>query len=103
MSDLFGPDVVAAVMRHMNEDHAADSVLICRAQGGQPATTEARMSGMDAMAIEFVATVGGDEVVVRVPWAAPVTERAQIRAEVAQMYHDACAQLGVEARVAGEH
>ena len=96
--------VVAAIMRHMNEDHAEDSVLICRALGGQPGTTAATMTGMDADAIRFDATVAGDDAVaVTVPWQERLTERAQVRAEVVRMYHESCAALGLEPRVAGEH
>ena len=47
----FAPEVVAAIARHMNEDHSADSVLICRALGGQPGTTAATMTGLDAAGI----------------------------------------------------
>ena len=35
-------------------------------------------------------------------WSGPVTERPQIRAEVAAMYHRACEQLGI-APASGEH
>ncbi len=101
--DPFTPDVVAAVMRHMNDDHADDSLLIVRALGGAPTASTARMGGMDPEAIEFTAVVDGSDVVVRVPWGAPITERRQVRAEVTRMYQDACAALGIEPRPAGEH
>jgi putative heme iron utilization protein len=97
----FSPEVIAAVTRHMNVDHADDSLLICRALGGQPEATSATMTGMDADGIDFAVVVGGREVPARVPWAAPVTERAQVRAEVVRMYHDACEALGVPARPHG--
>jgi hypothetical protein len=112
--DVFGPQVVAAIMRHMNDDHADDSVLICRSLGGQPDTVTARMSGMSPAGIEFVADVdearevgprevGPREVIVVVPWSEPITERGQVRLEVVRMYHEACVALGVEARAAAEH
>jgi hypothetical protein len=94
----FSPDVVAQIMRHMNTDHGADSVLICRAQGGQPGATAAIMTGMDADAAYFDATVDDGVVPVRVPFSRTLTERAQVRAEITQLYVDACAQLGVPAR-----
>jgi putative heme iron utilization protein len=102
-TDFPTPDVVAAISRHMNEDHADDSVLICRSLGGQPSTTAATMTGMDADGIDFTATTDGGEVAVRVPFAETLTERPQVRAEVVRMYHDACAQLGVEPRPPVEH
>ena len=94
----FAPDVVAAIMRHMNGDHADDCVLICRALGGQPTTTMARMTGMDEDVISFAATVDGDEVSVDVPFSHRLTERAEVRVEVTRMYHEACELLGLPSR-----
>ncbi|GII02973.1 DUF2470 domain-containing protein [Planobispora takensis] len=101
MGTPFTPDVVEAIKRHMNDDHADDALLIVKALGGQPEATAARTSGVDAEAIEFDATVEGREVAVRVPWGATLTERAQVRREVVRLYQEACAALGVPAR--GEH
>ena len=94
----FPPDVVTAVLRHMNNDHADDCVLICRGLGGQPGTTRAVMSDVDGNAAYFDATVGDTVVPVRVPFREPITQRPQIRAEVTWMYYEACARLGVPAR-----
>ncbi|WP_213453218.1 DUF2470 domain-containing protein [Rhizomonospora bruguierae] len=101
MSAGFPPEVVAAVSRHMNDDHAEDALLICRTLGGQPAATRARTTGLDADGIDFAVTVDGTEVPVRVPFAARLTERAQIRREVVRMYQDACDELGLPPRSAG--
>ncbi|BCJ62249.1 DUF2470 domain-containing protein [Micromonospora endophytica] len=92
--DPFAPEVIVAVRRHMNDDHADDCLLICQGLGGQPAATAATMSGMDAEAMEFLATVGGASVPVRIPFHGPIVERRQIRAEAARMYREACAALG---------
>jgi hypothetical protein len=94
-ADLFGPAVTAAVLRHMNDDHAADALLICRALGGRPAATAAAMSGMDAAGIVFTAQEPAGPVEVRIPWSGPVTERPQIRAEVVRMYAESRARLGL--------
>ena len=101
MSTPFTPEVVEAVKRHMNDDHADDALLICRALGGRPTATAARTTGVDADAIEFAAVVEGKEVPVRLPWGTTLTERAQVRTEVVRLYREACAVLGVPAR--GEH
>ncbi|MFC7330274.1 DUF2470 domain-containing protein [Marinactinospora rubrisoli] len=90
-----------AITRHMNEDHAADTLLICRALGGVPAATAARMTGLDATGGDFAATVAGTEVPVRIPWSAPLTERAQVRREVVRMYQEARARLGAPAEEDG--
>jgi hypothetical protein len=94
--DPLAPDVIAAVMRHMNEDHAADALVICRALGNQPNAASAVMCGMDQDGINFLATVEGGEVPIHLPWSAPLAERAQIRGEVTRMYREACAALGFE-------
>jgi len=99
----FPPDVIEAVCRHMNDDHVEDSLLIVRALGDRPNATSATMTGLDDEAAVFSATVDGAPVEVRVPWSGPVTERAQIRAEVVRMYHEACAALGVAPRPAEQH
>ncbi len=97
----FSPDVVAAIARHMNDDHAADNVTIVRGLGGQPATVAATMTGMTPDGIVFAATVEGadhgrtDQVEVLVPWAEPITERAQVRMEVVRMHTEAAAALGL--------
>lgn len=91
----FSPEVVAQIMRHMNGDHAADSVLICRAFGGQPEASAAVMSGMDADGIDFDVTVNGSVTPCQVPFGYRLTERPQVRAEVTRLYHEARALLGL--------
>ncbi|GAA2619877.1 DUF2470 domain-containing protein [Paractinoplanes durhamensis] len=95
MTDPFPPEVVEQIAGHMNGDHADDNLLIVRSLGGIPSATAARMSGMDADAMEFAAVVDGIEVPVRVPFAERLTERRQVRAEAVRMYRDACTALGV--------
>ncbi|WP_049569022.1 DUF2470 domain-containing protein [Nonomuraea sp. SBT364] len=98
MGAPFTDDAVEAIKRHMNDDHAADSLIIVRGLGGRPAATTAVASDVDGEAIEF--TVDGGERV-RVPWGETLTERAQVRMAVVRLYRDACQALGVPAR--GEH
>lgn len=85
VADPFVPPVIDAVKRHMNDDHAADSLLICQVLGDQPLATHATMSDMDAAGISFTVQVGDQEAAVRIPWSEPVTERTQVRAEVVRM------------------
>lgn len=94
----FTPEVVAAVCRHMNEDHPDDSLLICRTLGKEPGAEAARMVGLDSHGAEFEVTVGARSAPVRLPWSETLTERPQIRREVVRMYEEACAQAGVEPR-----
>ncbi|GHJ07287.1 hypothetical protein TPA0907_16540 [Micromonospora humidisoli] len=97
----FDADTVAAVSRHMNDDHAADSLLICRTLGGCPDATRARVTGLDGDGMDFAVTLDDIEVPVRLPFAHRLTERAEIRREVVRMYEQACAALGVPPRRAG--
>lgn len=94
----FAPEVVAAIMAHMNGDHAEDCVVLCRALGDQPETTTAVMSGMDTDAAYFEATVGDTVVPIRIPFRQTLTERAQVRVEIVRMYDEACAKLGLPTR-----
>lgn len=100
---VFAEDVVQAVRRHMNNDHAEDSIVICRhALGGQAKPAAVTMTGMDADGIDFMATVDGQEVPVRIPWSHRLSDRPEIRAEVVRLYHEACAALGIVARAGAE-
>jgi putative heme iron utilization protein len=94
----FPPDVVAAVLRHMNEDHAEDGLLICRAFGDVPSATSATITGVDGNGMDFTVVADGGERRVRIPWGAPISTRAEIRVGVVRLYREACAVLGVEPR-----
>lgn len=95
-SDPFSPQAVEAIARHMNDDHAADNVVICRGIGSTPDATAASVTGLSPAGIEFSAVVDGATVPVLVAWSEPVTERAQVRAEVVRMFAEASAALGLE-------
>ncbi|MEU5842706.1 DUF2470 domain-containing protein [Rhodococcus sp. NPDC047139] len=92
----FDSQVVAAVTAHMNDDHAADSLLIVRAFA-EPGATEARMTGVDGEAGEWVVVGGDRDYTVRIPWLEPVTDRAGLRTAVVDLYKAACIRLGVDA------
>jgi heme oxygenase len=88
--DPFPPEVVTQIVRHMNDDHAADSLQIVRALGGQPGAVAARMTGMDADGIEFAADVAEGHVAVRIPFSRRLTTRVEVRQEVVRMHREAC-------------
>ena len=90
----FPPEVVAQIMRHMNDDHAgrlpADLPRFAARAG--PHATAAVMSGMDADGIEFDVTCRRRRDADRgCPSAMRLTQRAEVRVEVTRLYHDACA------------
>ncbi|TYB41425.1 DUF2470 domain-containing protein [Actinomadura chibensis] len=89
----FTEDVVRQIARHMNDDHAADCLTICRALGGRPGATAARVTGLDADGIDFAVMDGGAERDVRIPFSERLTERPQVRREVVRMTEEARAAL----------
>ena len=93
----FSADIVTAVLRHMNNEHMDDALLISQAFGSADADS-ATMTDLDENGGTFMYSVGAAEHTVVVPWTAPISERAEIRREVVVMYERACAALGVEPR-----
>lgn len=93
----FDDSVVQAVLTHMNDDHADDSLLIVRAFADPQATT-ATMVGLDATAGRWTAEVEDTTTAVEVPWPIEVTERADLRKAVVVLYEQACERLDVEPR-----
>jgi heme oxygenase len=89
----FPPKVIAAICHHMNTDHAADTLVICRGAGGVPEAESARMTGFDGEGADFAVTAGGAEARVRVPWAAPLSERAEVRPEIVRIFTESKARL----------
>lgn len=94
---VFSPEVVAAVLHHMNDDHTDDNLLIVRAFAGADPES-ATMTGLDHLGGIWSYTVDGVEATLTVPWTAPISERAEIRREVVVLYDTACARLGIEPR-----
>ncbi|MFF1876477.1 DUF2470 domain-containing protein [Leifsonia sp. NPDC058230] len=93
----FDPDVVNAVLRHMNGDHRDDNLIIARANGA-PEASAATMIALDENAGVWSVRVGDEDAELRIPWTVPVAERADIRKAVVFLYRDACRQLGIEPR-----
>lgn len=92
------PDVVAAVARHMNDDHAEDNVVICRGVGGHPTTTSASFVGLDTTEATFLAVTPDGDFDIRVPFAQPVHDRSDVRVAVAELFHRSAALLGMPER-----
>ncbi|WGJ85141.1 DUF2470 domain-containing protein [Gordonia sp. SMJS1] len=96
-SAQFSPDVVAAVLAHMNDDHADDSLLICRVLGGRPDAVAARMTGFDHDAATFDVTVPEGITAVRLAWDRPVRDRGDVRTAVVAMFRAAQEHSGTSA------
>jgi hypothetical protein len=94
----FSPDIVDAVLRHMNGDHSDDNLLIARAFVN-PAADAATMTGLDGDGGVWDVTAAGATSSASVAWpAGPITERAEVRREIVALHEEACAVLGVEPR-----
>ena len=93
----FSPDVIAAVLHHMNDDHPEDSLIIARAYG-RPNATQATMIGLDTTAGVWTVDEPAGMSELRVAWSGKISERAEIRREVVALYREACRRLGVAAR-----
>lgn len=99
----FGPDVVEAIRRHMNDDHPDDCLRMVQGLGGVLDATAATMTGLDADTAVFVATTPDGEAEVVLPWSQRLTERGQVRVEVVRMHEEACRSLGIDLPAAEGH
>lgn len=93
----FDAQTVTAVLKHMNEDHPADNLLIARAFGDLSADSSV-MTGLNGSAGLWSYTVNGTTQEISVPWSHTISNRPEIRREVVVLYDAACAKLGVESR-----
>lgn len=99
MAEVIGPEVIAAIVAHMNGDHAEDNVVICRGAGGRPDVERAELVDLDQEALTFeVETTAGTREPLVVPFRSPVTERAQVRVEVVRLFDESAAQLRLPPR-----
>ena len=87
----FPADVVAAVCRHMDDDHADDALLIVRTLAGVHDASAVRTTGVDRLGIAFEAQTPTGPVAVRVPFDQPATQRAQLRTAVVALHARAVA------------
>lgn len=100
MTHRFDEATLAGVLRHMNDDHTDDNLLIARAFAGDGEPVDATMTGFDGDGGDWVVELdGGGSTTLRVPWpGGPITERLEVRREIVALYDAACARLGVEPR-----
>ncbi|MFT4029651.1 MAG: DUF2470 domain-containing protein [Protaetiibacter sp.] len=94
---VFTPEVVDAVLAHMNGDHTDDNILIVRAFAGRDPEA-ARMIDLDHRGGTWRYSVRGEEAELHLPWSRELNERPEIRREIVALYDAACGKLGVEPR-----
>src|SRR3546814_8012917 len=87
MPYAFDADVLAGVLRHMNDDHSDDNLLIARAFGMPDART-ATMTGFDGDGGHWsVSAADGATSPLHVPWpGGAITERREVRREIVALY-----------------
>ena len=83
MEGPFDAGTVAAVMEHMNGDHAADCLVICRSV--DPDATAAAMTGLDRVGAAFRIEGASGSREVHLGWTSEPATRADIRAELVGM------------------
>ncbi|HEY6533010.1 MAG TPA: DUF2470 domain-containing protein [Acidimicrobiales bacterium] len=98
----FPPDVVEAICRHMNGDHADDCRTMVVGLTGIPATG-ATMTGLDGDQAYLIADTPDGPVDVALPWSQQLTDRAQVRVEVVRLHEEACRALGIEVATSEGH
>lgn len=100
MTHSFDPDIIAAILHHMNDDHTDDNLLIVRAfAGSEGEIADAVMTGFDGDGGDWTYALDGAASAVRVPWpGGPISERPAVRREVVALYDLACERLGIEPR-----
>ncbi len=83
------PDPVAsgagAAVTHLNADHADALLQIAQALGGYPDATAAECSGLDRYGIDLALDTPRGRAPARVPFPAPLTDRAQLRAAAVEL------------------
>jgi len=99
MAHTFTPDVVSAILHHMNDDHRDDNLLIVRAFA-DGAASSAEMLDLDGDGGSWrFTTESGESTTTTVPWpSGPIDERPAVRREIVALYDAACARLGIQPR-----
>lgn len=96
----FDPEIVGAVLAHMNNDHPEDNLVIVRAFGA-PDAERAEMIDLDTVGATWSAwSVPEDETTqVVVDWpAGTISTRGEIRQQIVALYDAASEALGLPPR-----
>lgn len=94
MTQHFDPQVISAVLNHMNGDHVADNHTIVHAFA-DPAASNVVMVGFDGDGGDWEYTdAAGQHVATRIPWPTEVVERPDVRRAVVELHRTAIARLG---------
>lgn len=89
MAVPFAPHLINAVIRHLNEDHAMDCLVVAHVHGGRPEALSAHVLDLDAEGADFVIATDEELEVVRIPFARVLVERADLQEEFARLVRTA--------------
>jgi heme oxygenase (biliverdin-IX-beta and delta-forming) len=81
--------IAAAIIEHMNADHAEAQVLFCRHLLSQPDTTAATMSGVDRYGFEMIAVSPSGRAAVRLGFTGECTTGIEVRHAMVAMVNNA--------------
>lgn len=102
-TDPFAPEVIEAICRHMNDDHRADSLDICRSLGGFPDARQARLGSISPSGAVFEVLLDEGVGIAHVPWEVEIRTRADVRLAFVHMCDRARQQLATTAPTDPDH
>ena len=94
---VFSPEIVQAILGHMNGEHAKDNLVIVRAFS-EDEPIEARMVDFDENGGVWEYSTDASEGELRIPWSTTISDRADVRREIVALYDRAAERLGLPAR-----
>lgn len=87
--------VAPSLVSHLDNDHGGSLVLLCRAFGGQPDASSARLAGIDQHGMDLLVVTPKGRESVRLNFGHPVSTAEEVRRELATMARGARFKLGV--------
>jgi heme oxygenase (biliverdin-IX-beta and delta-forming) len=91
--DPIAPDA-AAILAHMNQDHADALPLYCRAFSNLEGISQVSMTGIDRLGFEMSVTTPSGTQTLRLPFSAPIADKTDARKALVALLKDARARLG---------
>jgi heme oxygenase (biliverdin-IX-beta and delta-forming) len=92
--DPIAPEA-AAILEHMNQDHADALPLYCRAFTELQGVSHVTMTGIDRLGFEMSVTTPSGTQTVRLPFSAPIADKTDARKSLVALLREARARLGV--------
>lgn len=89
MTSPLEPGVLAAVVRHLNDDHVEECLRIVRCHGRRPRAILAHVLSLDASGLHVLVATGTELEFARIPFSRTVTERAELHEELVRLVRTA--------------